>query len=427
MKRRSVLAGAAGVSATVVATALTAPKPALAQGQRVLKMVTAWPRNFPGLGTSANRLARSITDASDGELTVKLYAAGELVPAGRVFDAVSKGEADMYHAAEYYWEGKSKAFNFFASVPFGMTALELDTWLSKLGGQELWDTLSGRYNIKAMAAGNTGVQMGGWSNKRIETPEELKGLKIRMPGLAGEVLRRLGARTVSVSPAAMIAALKSGRIDATEWLGPWSDMALGLHKAARFYYWPGFQEPGTMISLGINRGIWDDLKPRHRRLIELASHAESQRMLADFNRKNSEAIFAIQKLKAVDLVRYPKAVLLAFAGASEKVIAQSVKGDAVGEKIHASFMATRAKLARWMKYSDESYLVARRLPFAYSRLPSVEASAPDTGTSKPEPTRKPSGGAPSGQRRPPPRPRTAAAQPPAETPNPAPGLTFNEN
>ncbi len=408
MKRRSILAGAAGISAATVATALGAPNPAFVQGRRTLKMVTAWPRNFPGLGTSADRLARSITAASDSEITVELHAAGELVPAGQVFDAVSKGEADMYHAAEYYWDAKSKAFNFFASVPFGMTALELDTWLLKMGGQELWDTLAGKFNIKSLAAGNTGVQMGGWSNKKIDSPEQLKGLKIRMPGLAGDVMRKLGAQTISVTPSDMITALKSGRIDATEWLGPWSDMALGLHKAARYYYWPGFQEPGTMVSLGINRETWDDLKPRHRRLIELASHAESQHMLADFNRKNSEAISAIRKVKSVELTRYPDAVLLAFAKASDDVIAQSVKGDVIGEQIHSSFMETRAQLARWMKYSDEAYLVARRLPFAYSRLPRVGASAPSNNT-------------PSEQRRPAPRPkpRTAAAQSPLDQ--------FNEN
>lgn len=384
-------------------------------------MVTAWPRDFPGLGTSADRLARSITAASDGEITVALHAVGELVPAGKVFDAVSKGEADMYHAAEYHWESKSKAFNFFASVPFGMTALELDTWLSKMGGQELWDALAGRFNIKTLAAGNTGVQMGGWSNKKIDSPEQLKGLKIRMPGLAGDVMRKLGARSIAVSPSDMIAALKSGRIDATEWLGPWSDMALGLHKAARYYYWPGFQEPGTMVSLGINRETWDDLKPRHRRLIELASHAESQRMLADFNRKNSQAISAIQKVKSVELMRYPDAVLLAFAKSSEKVLAQSVKGDAIGERIHSSFVETRAQLARWMKYSDEAYLVARRLPFAYGRLPRVDASAPGDGATERGRTKPPSNGAPSGQRRPvaKPKPRTAAAQTPLEP--------FNEN
>lgn len=401
MKRRSILAGAAGISATAVATALVPPKPAYARAERVLRMVTAWPRNFPGLGTSADRLARSITAASDGELTVELHPAGELIPVDQMFDAVSTGAVEMYHATEYYWEAKSKAFNFFASVPFGMTALELDTWLSKMGGQELWDELSGSFNIKPLPAGNTGVQMGGWSNKKIEAPEQLKGLKIRIPGLAGEVLRNLGAQSVAVPPSDMIAALKSGRIDATEWLGPWSDRALGLHKAARYYYWPGFQEPGTMVSLGINRETWDELQPRHRRLIELASHAEGQRMLADFNRKNSEAIFAIQKMKSVDLMRYPEKVLLAFAKASDKVIEQSVKDDDIGERIHSSFMETRTQLARWMKVSDEAYLVARRLPFAYGRLPGAEARAPANGATAEKPEAKP---------KPRPKPRTAAVQ-----------------
>ncbi|KKJ75113.1 ABC transporter substrate-binding protein, partial [Kiloniella litopenaei] len=189
MNRRKFLTGAAtGVAAGAAAATLSAP--AIAQGKRDLKMVTTWPKNFPGLGTGAQRVADRITAASGGKLNVKLYAAGELVPPFESFDAVSNGTADMYHAAEYYWQGKHKAFNFFTAVPFGFTANELDAWVHYGGGQELWDKLSAQYNLKSFMAGNTGVQMGGWFNKEINTLEDFKGLKIRMPGLGGEVLRR---------------------------------------------------------------------------------------------------------------------------------------------------------------------------------------------------------------------------------------------
>ncbi|MBT4889934.1 MAG: ABC transporter substrate-binding protein, partial [Rhodospirillales bacterium] len=169
MERRKFLSAATGAS-IVGASALAAP--AIASGHRELKMVTTWPKNFPGLGTGAQRLADDITAMTDGQLTVKLYGAGELVPPFESFDAVSGGSADMYHGAEYYWQGKSKAFNFFTAVPFGLTANEMDAWLHWGGGQQLWDELSSGFNIKPFAAGNTGVQMGGWFNKEINTIED---------------------------------------------------------------------------------------------------------------------------------------------------------------------------------------------------------------------------------------------------------------
>ena len=183
MKRRQFLTAAA-----VAGLAASFPAPALAQGQRQLKMVTTWPKNFPGLGTGAQRLADRIGRMSGGKLTVKLFAAGELVPEFESFDAVSSGAADLYHAAEYYWQGKSKAFNFFAAVPFGMTAAEINAWIYHGGGQKVWDRLSAKFNLKPFLCGNTGVQMGGWFNKEIHGVEDYKGLKIRMPGLGGEVL-----------------------------------------------------------------------------------------------------------------------------------------------------------------------------------------------------------------------------------------------
>ncbi|MDH5748080.1 MAG: ABC transporter substrate-binding protein, partial [Rhodospirillales bacterium] len=191
MKSATVgLAGAAAVSSL--------PAPAIAQGKKELKMVTTWPKNFPGLGTAAQRLADAISAMSDGTLTVKLFAAGELVPPFESFDAVSSGTADMYHGADYYWQGKSKAYNFFAAVPFGLTANEMDAWILHGGGQKLWDELGAGFGVKNFAAGNTGVQMGGWFNKEIKSLEDFKGLKIRMPGLGGEVLRRIGAAAVSL-------------------------------------------------------------------------------------------------------------------------------------------------------------------------------------------------------------------------------------
>src|SRR5215813_13066180 len=249
MDRRGFLTRAGAVAGV----AATFPAPAIAQGARELKMVTSWPKGLPGLGTSAERLGRGITAITGGRLQVKVFGAGELVSAFEVFDAVSGGVADMYHSAEYYWEKRSPAFNFFAAVPFGFTADEIAAWIQFGGGQALWDELSAGFNIKPLMSTNTGVQMGGWFTKEVSGPDGLRGLRYRMPGMGGEVLRRLGAVVVNVPGGEITAALKSGAIDASEWVGPWNDMILGLHKVSKFYYYPGFHEPGTILSLGINK------------------------------------------------------------------------------------------------------------------------------------------------------------------------------
>ena len=202
MERRSFLTGAvAGVAATAVAGGayLASRKSKEVEGPAVvtkdtreLKMTTSWPKNFPGLGTAAARLAQRITDMSDGRITVKLFAAGEIAGGLKALDAVQEGAADMYHSAEYYYQGKTKAFNFFATVPLGMTANEHNAWIYSGGGQELWDELGGQFDIKPLMAGNTGVQMGGWFRKEMNTLEDFKGLKMRIPGLGGAVITALG-------------------------------------------------------------------------------------------------------------------------------------------------------------------------------------------------------------------------------------------
>ena len=233
-------------------------------------MVTTWPKNFPGLGTAAERLAKRITVASEGKITVKVFAAGELVPAFESFDAVSQGTAEIYHAADYYWQGKSKGFNFFCTVPFGMTATELNAWIYHNGGQELWDDLSGQFNVKAFLCANTGVQMGGWFANQVNTLDDFKGLKFRMPGIGGEVLRRLGAAVVNLPGGEIFPALQSGAIDGTEWVGPWNDLAFGFYKIVKNYYFPGFHEPGTALSAGFNRQKWEGLSTSEQQLIASA-------------------------------------------------------------------------------------------------------------------------------------------------------------
>ena len=223
------------------------------------KMVTSWPKNFPGLGAGANHLGRTLEAMSGGRIKVRVYGAGELVPPLGVFDAVSRGTAELGHSAAYYWKGKHEATQFFAAVPFGLTATEMNGWLRYGGGQELWDELYGQFDLKPFSAGNTGVQMGGWFNREITSTADFSGLKMRMPGLGGEVLSRLGAAISNIPGGEIFQALKTGVIDATEWAGPYNDLAFGFHQAADYYYWPGWHEPGTTIEAMVNKPAFDEL------------------------------------------------------------------------------------------------------------------------------------------------------------------------
>jgi TRAP-type mannitol/chloroaromatic compound transport system substrate-binding protein len=250
MRRRDILSGAGSLASGAI---VGFPAPAIAQGVRQLTLVTDWTEAMPGLLSSARRLAQTIGEATKGRIKIEVFPADAFVRALETFDAVSAGVADMYHSYDGYFEKKSLALNFYCGVPFGFTANELFAWVRYGGGQELWDALAGQFNIKPFLFLNSGTQMGGWFNNEVTSLEQFKGLRYRMPGLGAEILRRLGAVVVSLPGGEIVSALKSGAIDASEWIGPWQDMALGLHKAASHYYYPGFHEPGTAHTLGINR------------------------------------------------------------------------------------------------------------------------------------------------------------------------------
>lgn len=381
MKRRDLLKGAAIAAAGAGALALGAcgkeeekkeqaaapaapaepAAPAIIKGKRELKMVTTWPKNFPGLGTGAQRLADTITAMTDGGLTVKLYAAGELVPAMESFSAVSGGNADMYHGAEYYWQGKHKAFNFFTAVPFGLTANEMDAWLNFGGGQALWDELAAGFNLKSFAAGNTGVQMGGWFNKEINTLEDYKGLKIRMPGLGGEVLRRIGASAVTLPGGEIFPSLQSGAIDATEWVGPWNDLAFGFYKVTKFYYYPGFHEPGSTLSCGMNLDVFNSLSAEHKSIVTNACQAENNRMFSEYNAKNSDSLDTLINEHGVQLRRQSDDILRAIGVASDEVLAEVGATDDISSRIYANFMDFRKKAMGWTSLSETAYTAARAL------------------------------------------------------------------
>ncbi|MEX0298130.1 MAG: TRAP transporter substrate-binding protein, partial [Kordiimonas sp.] len=342
INRRNIIRGAGlvGVASLVAAcgdNTSTQQGPAIGKKQRSLKMVTSWPKNFPGMGTGAERLAKRIEALSDGRIKVKVYAAGELVGALEGFDAVSQGKADMYHAAEYYWQGKSPAFNFFAAVPMGLTAGEMNAWVRFGGGQELWDELSGQFNIKPFMGGNTGTQMGGWYQKDINSIEDFQGLRIRMPGLGGEVMKRLGATPVTKQGGEIFQALSQGNIDATEWVGPWNDLAFGFHTIVKKYYYPGIHEPGTTLSLGLNKDLWEEMDAQDRAIIEHASMAENDAMLAEFNANNGRALNTLTDEHSVELKRFDDSILEKLSKVSAEVLADAAKNDDFTKKVFESF------------------------------------------------------------------------------------------
>jgi TRAP-type mannitol/chloroaromatic compound transport system substrate-binding protein len=365
MKRRDFITRSATglVAAGAAAGGLAAP--AIAQGRRQLKLVTTWPKNFPGLGTGCERLAKRISEMTDGQITVRVFAGGELVPALSAFDAVSGGTAEMYHGAEYYWQGKSQAYNFFAAAPMGFTADEHYAWINHLGGQELWDELSAPFNIKPLLCGSTGPQTGGWFRNEIKSLEDFKGLKYRIPGLGGEVVRRMGAAVVTLAGGDIFPSLQSGAIDGAEWVGPWNDMAFGFYKVAKHYYYPGFQEPGSVLSLGINTGVWESFTKQQQAIIKAAAEAENAAMLAEFLAHNGDALRVLTQEHGVQLHQFPEDVLKEIGRISGEVIADAGNTDATSKKVYASFKEAYQLVKGWTDVGTYAFLKARDLDYTY--------------------------------------------------------------
>jgi TRAP-type mannitol/chloroaromatic compound transport system substrate-binding protein len=358
VRRRELVAGAGSLA---VAATLPFPAPALAQGLRQLKMVTDWPDGTPGLHTSAARFAETIGAATGGRVKVEVFPAGALVRPFETFDAVSAGVADLYHSFEGYFEQKSRALHFFAAIPFGFTADELFAWIQYGGGQELWDTLSAQFGVKPLLCTSTGCQMGGWFVREVNSPEDYKGLRYRMGGLGAEVLRHLGAVVVTLPGGEIMPALQSGAIHASEWIGPWLDMALGLNKAAEFYYYPAFHEPGSGFSIGINKGVWEGLDVNDRQVFEAVAACEYARSLAEFNANNAVSLRKLRDEGAVKIRKFDDSLLKAFLAISKDVVAEIGSGDELSKKIYASYEQFRASIMDWSDIAERAFLNSRRL------------------------------------------------------------------
>ncbi|MCW8885273.1 MAG: TRAP transporter substrate-binding protein [Motiliproteus sp.] len=325
------------------------------------KMVTTWPKNFPGLGTGANYLAQLIGEMSGGRIKVKVYGAKELVGALEIFDAVAGGTAQMGHGASYYWKEQVPAAQFFSAVPFGLTAQEMNAWLYHGGGMELWREVYEPHGLIPMAAGNTGVQMGGWFNKEINSIEDLQGLKMRIPGLGGEVLRRAGGTPVLLPGGEIFPSLQSGAIDASEWVGPYNDLAFGLHKVAKYYYYPGWHEPGTTMETFINKAAFEALPEDLQAVVRAACRVANQDMLAGFVAKNNAALQQLVNDHQVELRKFPDEVLLRLKQLSDEVVREEVAKDPLSTKVYKSFSKFRSQVGEWQSLSELAYLKAREL------------------------------------------------------------------
>ena len=336
-----------------------APAKAADNEVREWKLVTAWPKNYPGLGTGANRFAERVTAMSGGRLTIKVHGAGELVPAMGVFDAVRDGSAEMGHSASYYWKGKHPATPFFTAVPFGLTAQELNSWVNFGGGQELWDELYGEFGIKPLPCGNSGTQMAGWFRKEINSLEDIKGLKIRAPGLAGEVMQRIGATPVQMPGGEVFTSMQTGALDAADWVGPYNDLTFGLHKVAKYYYYPGWQEPGAMLELMINKEKWDALPEDLQAIVKSAAEAENQHIYDEFTARNAEALKQLVNEHGVELRRLPDEVLQALEKTSQEAVEDLVAGNDQARRIYESYRDFRDSVMPYIAVAEQSALNVR--------------------------------------------------------------------
>lgn len=321
--------------------------------------VTSWPPKYPGMGMGVENLAARVEAASAGRLKIKVYGGGELVPAFEVFDAVSRGTVEMGHDASYYHKGKVDAAQFFTAIPFGLNYLELNGWLYYGGGLELWRELYAPFNIVPIPCGNTGVQMGGWFNKEINSPDDLKGLKMRIPGMGGEVLRRAGGTPVTLPGAEIFTSLQTGVIDATEWVGAYNDVSFGLHKAARYYYYPGWQEPGPGLETMVNKKAWDSLPPDLQAILETTCQAITTDMVAEYTHGNAYALQQLIDDPDVEIRQFPQEVLDVLKEITQEVVDEWVARDPAAKKIAESYYSFLEKSAYGQLVTEQAYLQTR--------------------------------------------------------------------
>ncbi|KAA3610640.1 MAG: ABC transporter substrate-binding protein [Calditrichaeota bacterium] len=319
------------------------------------RIVTTWAPHFPVLGEGVDQFADWIKEMSEGRLSIQVYGANELVPAFESFEAVRSGVAQMSHGASYYWAGKVPAGQFFSTVPFGMNTQQMNAWLTGGGGLKLWEELYAPFDLIPFPAGNTGMQMGGWFNKMINSISDIQGLKMRIPGLGSKVINKAGGTGLATPGAEIYTNLERGVIDATEWIGPYHDYLKGFHKIARYYYYPGWHEPGTVLELTVNKSAFEGLPNDLQAIIRTAAARLNGQVLAEFNAKNGEYLTKLINEHNVNLQKFPDDVLSAFKNFSEEVIDDLVSSDAKAAKIYESYRNFRKQITGWEEVTTHVY------------------------------------------------------------------------
>ncbi len=360
MKRRDFIKRAAG--GAVLAAGATVAAPAIASRKRFnWKLVTTWPPNFPVFQEGVEKFAKDLEEMSDRRLRISVFAGGELVPAMQAFDAVSQGTVQMSHGAAYYWAGKIPAAQFFTAVPFGMNAQGMNAWLYNGGGLNLWRDLYKPFNLVPFPMGNTGVQMGGWFRKDINSIADLKGLKMRIPGLGGKVMAKAGANPVLLSGGEIYTALDRGTIDATEWVGPYHDKRLGLYRAAKNYYYPGWHEPGPVLELNVNSQAWASLPKEYQTMIEMAAAAANSWMLAEFEAKNLQSLQELKQKYKVQVKEFPAEVISELRRLTDVVLEEEAQKDPAFRQILQAYSSFRDSNTAWSDISEAAYARALKL------------------------------------------------------------------
>lgn len=362
MKRRDFVSGlalAAGVSACGRESA-DCPDGVAASGETFKwNIATSWPAGLPGLGVGVENLVQRIDKATNGRLKIKIFAGGELVPALEVLDAVRLGTVQMGHDSAYYHRGKVPAAQYFTTIPFGQTVHEINAWMYYGGGLELWRELYEPFNVIPFPAGNTGVQMAGWFNKEINSIDDLKGLKMRIPGMGGEVMQRAGATQVTVPAAEIFTSLQTGAIDAAEWVGPYNDLTLGLHKAARYYYYPGWHESSPMLQCTINLDAWNSLPPDIQEIVSNVCQAINNDIMAEYTWGNAIALEQMRKDPNIEIRRLPDDVLELLQRLSREAMEDLSAEDEWAARIQASFDAFQKISEPYQRISELAFMNAR--------------------------------------------------------------------
>jgi len=340
---------------TLAAGGLAAVTSAEAKQRYRWKLVTTWPPNFPIFQDGVKQFAKDVRRMSGGRLTIHVFAGGELIPALQTFDAVSQGTVEMGHGAAYYWAGKIPAAQFFTAVPFGLNAQGMNAWFYGGGGLELWQEVYAPHGLVPFPMGNTGVQMGGWFRKEIHSSADLKGLKMRIPGLGGKVIAKAGVNPVLLSGGEIYTALERGTIDATEWVGPFHDLRLGLYRAAKHYYYPGWHEPGPTLELTVNRKAWKSLPRDLQLIVQTTAMAVNLKMLAEFEAKNLKALETLKKKHHVKVLPFPQEVLRDLRGFTKQTLDEESAKNVEFSRVRQAYESFMHDNDRWREISESAY------------------------------------------------------------------------